>query len=373
MDNFQSANNFADPSSSDLVNTPEPSQPNGLLSVGEWFLASWALPCFSPSFYHYAARRRLGWAVAFFFVLGLTITVLQVMSATRGMVQAGLKIQNEYKTGNIPEIIIAKGVARVSGPQPLVLVNENRMLIVLDTTGKYTSIDRKRYNQGILLTRTNIAILNNTGRYQEMPLISLHPMLGDPFILNHDTVLRYWAMITIIGMTAVGLVLLVWNLLVRLAYLALLALPIWGVAVLIRRGIDFGQVFSVGLYALVPTLYLRFLLGMVNIKFVALFTILLLLIWIVALWFALMPRTVEPVSSSVFDYFRTERPLRAWRALLLLPMLVSFALEMIFSWNDWRVIWAIALVCSVLVLAVSVQPLVSKALKTKSASTSEPP
>ncbi len=336
-------------------------QPGGCLSELGWFAGGWVLSCFSPTFYYRAARRRVGSAILFFAVFGLVIASLQTLGLIRGLVQGGLEIRRAFEAGDFPEITISGGVAEVSGPQPRILIDDPQVLVVLDTTGQYTEIDRRRYASGFLLTRTTLVVLNQQGQYQEIALSDLQTMLDtDPIVINGETATNYWTIFAVIFSVVAWLFLAVWNLLVRIAYLGVIALAFWGVAALIRPGTSFGPVLVAGLYALVPAEYARFLLSEVRFGFLGLFTLLLLPLWAVALAAALIPRTPAPASDSVADYFRAEHAPRLWRALIALPLLADFALEAIFDWKAWYVTWPLAFLTLIALLAVSLWPLVAK-------------
>lgn len=340
---------------------PDQAQSGGCLSELGWLAAGWVLSCFSPTFYYRAARRRVGSAILFFVVFGLAITGLQTLGLVRGLVQAGLEIRRAFEAGDFPEITISGGEAEVSGPQPRVLLDDPDVLVVLDTTGQYTEIDRGRYASGFLLTRTTLSFLNQQGQYQEISLSDLQQALDtDPIVLNGETATTYWTVFAAIVSLAGLVFLAVWNTVVRLAYLALIALVLWGVAALIRPGTGFGPVLATGLYALVPAEYARFLLSEVRFGFLGLFTLLLLPLWAAALAAALIPRTPAPASNSAADYFRAEHPLRFWRALIALPLLTDFALEIIFDWKLWYVTWALAFLTLIALAAISLWPLLAK-------------
>jgi hypothetical protein len=347
--------------SSGAVLNPPPTAASGCLGSLGWFAAGWVLPCFSPTFYAHAARRRVASAIAFLFLVAFIATGLHTLGAIRGLVQAGAEIQQEFASGRFPEITITDGVAEVNGPQPFVLVDQTGMLVVFDTTGVYTGIDRSRYSQGILLTRTTIVVLNAQGQYQEIPLSDLQQAFdADPIDINGETVVSFWAGFSVIATIVVGVFLFLWYTVVRLAYLALIALVLWGVAALIRPGVGFGPVLITGIYALVPAIYLHFLLGQISVTFIFLFTLLFVPLWIAALALALMTRAAAPASDSVTDYFKSERPVREWRALLALPLLLDFALEVIFQWKAWYVTWPLAFLTFGALVLVSLWPLFSK-------------
>ena len=139
--------------------TNERSDARGCLLELEWLGAGFVLPCISPAFYRLAVRRRVISAVLFFLLFGLVITGLTTIGVGRTILSAGEDIRQAFEEGDFPEITIEDGVAMVDAPQPLVLFDEDGRVVVIDTTDTYKELDRSRYYQGFLLTRTSLYIL----------------------------------------------------------------------------------------------------------------------------------------------------------------------------------------------------------------------
>jgi hypothetical protein len=311
--------------------------------------AAFVLPCVSPTFYRQAARRRLVGAIGFFALFVLIISGLESLNLLRGMTVAGADIRRAFSSGKFPEISISRGVADVRAPQPLVLVDEAQTLIALDTTGEYTRIDRSRYEQGMILTRETLIVMTSDGRYQEIPLGDLN-QVADPIVINGSTVTAAWAAMTAAVTVSAFFVLLFWHGVLRLMALLVVALVLWGVATLVRPGTGFGPALATGLYAVVPSAYVAFLLGQVGVAFPGLQTLALSLIWVAGLIVALWPTVPDETASLPARLVGGERSLRPWRALLGLPFLLVVALSVIFSWRLWGLTWGLG-VATWLVLA----------------------
>ncbi len=312
----------------------------GFLHELGWLGMGFVLPCASLTFYRQAARRKVIWAVVFFVIFSLVLTGVATidLASTMGSLPVD-DIRDAFESGQMPTITIQDGLARVDGAQTRVLFDGEGMFIAIDMTGTYRQLDRTRYSQGILLTPSELHIMNNTGRYQVIPLSELQQALNaNPIVIDADTVTRAWqafaALFTIVAI--VGLA--IWNVPVRFVYVAVLALVAWGFVVLMRPGTGYGPVLATGLYAVVPALYLDYLLGRLGISFCFLQTLILLAIWAVALW-------------GMMD--EVERPLRGWRALagipFLLVLVVDFCLHPSFG---AALVWAVALVTMAVLVGV---------------------
>lgn len=318
----------------------------GCLHELEWLGAGFVLPCTSPTFYRLAVRRRVISAILFFLLFALVITGLTTIRVGKTLLSASEDIQQLFEQGDFPEITIEDGVATVDAAQPLVPFDEEGRVVIIDTTGTYKAIDRSRYHQGFLLTRTSLHILNE-GEYQEVPLSELHEIFDtNPIVINADSVTRLWSSLSLILAALTFLGLAIWNMVVWLMYLALLGLVFWGVVSLVRPGTDFGPILITGLYAFIPAVYAHYLLGRLGLRFFGLQTILLLLMWTVTL--------VAAFAERIGGILLGGRPLRGWRALIGVPMLLVFALDVIFHWSKGAfIVWPMALLTFFAVLGIS--------------------
>ncbi len=341
---------------------PQGGQPSCLETIELWG-AGFALPGFSPSFHYHAIRQRVIGAIGFLVLFGMLLSILQSIAVGRVLYSVGQDIREAFTRGTMPEITISQGIAEVDAPQPYVLVDEGRMLVVFDTTGQYTEIDRRRYDQGVLLTRTELIFLNNDGSYQEISLRDLNMLLEtDPIRIDASTAATAWGSFSVTAVVIVILALAIWHTVIRLAYLALIALIVWGIAALIRPGISFGPVLITGIYAIVPAWFLRFLLRQVEIRLFGLFglfTLFLLIFWGIGLVLAFLSRTEgDKPPSSLGSLFRSVRPLRGWRVLIALPLMIDVGLEIIFNWDAWQVTWPLAFLTLAALLVVGLWPLI---------------
>jgi hypothetical protein len=137
-----------------------------------------------------------------------------------------------------------------------------------------------------------------------------------------------------------------WRVAIGLVYITLLGFAVWGGAALAQRNIGFGAVLTTGLYAIVPATYANYLLDRVGFDFFGLFTLLLLGGWAISL-------VAAAGTRQAGDFLRGTRPLRAWRALLGIPMLVLFVLDAVYQWtNGALIVWIVALVTYALLFGI---------------------
>jgi hypothetical protein len=312
----------------------------GCLNELGWYASGFVLPIASLSFYRRAVRRSTGSAVLFFLLFMAVVTLVTTIGVTYKVSLVSNEIRRVFATGNVPEITITGGVASVKGPQTVVLVDSDRTFIAIDLTGKYTDIDRTRYSSGFVLTRTDLYIFSTQSQSQSqtLPLSQVQQMFQqDPLLINADTMASAWQSVTAISSLFIFLGLAFWNMVIRLIYLTFLALIVWGVVSLFHINASYGFVLTVGIFAFVPVIYLIDIIDRLGRSFFLLQTLLLLVVWGLGLYAAL--------AKNGLDFLGPDRPLRSWRALIGIPMLVILALDAIFTWNNggWFDLFAVAI------------------------------
>lgn len=323
---------------------------SGCLEQIGWFLSGAVLPMGSLTYYRKAGRKSVGSAIAFFLVFTLIISSLLTISFGVKMYSIRDGIQNAYANGEIPAITISHGVADVDGEQPFILFNGTdsngqSMLVAADTTGKIKEIDTDRFDQGFLLTRTELHVLNAQNGYQVLPLSELHTMLEkDPILINAETISRLW------GVTAVVIVILsfifiaLWHMVIRLMIISMIALILWGIVSLLKPNTGFGPIIIAGLYAIIPAIYISRLFTRSGVGLPGLQTLFLLGFWIIGL-----------VANFMDVKINDDRPLRLWTSLIGLPMLVLFVVDIFWqlpSPGGLVALWIITLFTGLVLAAV---------------------
>ncbi len=310
--------------SSAPVATVEKAASPGFLHELGWFLSGAVLPLGSLSFYREAARRRVGTAILFFFTFTIFTSILTTIGL--GVTMAGVvsQIRQAYQQGKVPAITISGGVAQVDGPQPAIFLNDRTsqgaLLVAADTTGQLTEIDQSQYTQGFLLTRTELHMLTPSQGYQRLPLSEINATFNqDPLVINEQTVSAAWVTFSAIFSVLAFIGLVLWNSVVRLMIIAMLALILWGIGTLFRPGVGFGPYIITGLYAIVPAIYISHVFSKSGVSFPGIQTILLIIFWAAGLIGAL----------SDMKFFRSEHYSRLWTALLGVPMLAWFIVDML--------------------------------------------
>ncbi len=264
-----------------------------------WLFKGFVYPLWSRPFYKEAAGKRLGTALVFLLIFALLQTIITTTIIAFNLSSFGREIESAYSSGEIPDIRIENGVASASGSGRY-LIENNRQVFGVDTTGTTTQIDTSQYSEGLLLTRTEIHLVNEDG-YQVIPLTEVNQTLGDPIVLDGSNVTRLWYGISVF----VDLAMLVGGFLFfsagRFVYLVLLGLVVWGASSLSKKGVDFAPVLITGIYANVPTTYLMFVLRKIGIAFFGLRAVILFIIWGIAIAYFLKESGEAPSAEPEPD------------------------------------------------------------------------
>lgn len=306
------------------VQTEKKEMGTGCLGQLGWFFSGAVLPMGSITFYRKAAQRSVGSAILFFLIFTVAISTLSTINVAVDMFSFIGSIQQAYANGDVPDITISQGIATVDGPQPFIMLdgadtNGESIIVATDTTGRMKEIDTSRYDQGFLLTRTELHMVTDQNGYQIFPLSDLNTSFEkDPIIINSETTSRAWGFISVIIVALAFIFLVLWYTVVRLMIISTIALVIWGIVSLIKPNTGFGPIIITGLYAIIPAIYFSYLLKRSGLAFPGLQTFFLLVFWVTGLVVNLMD----------IKFFNEERPLRLWTAAVGLPMLILFIVDL---------------------------------------------
>jgi hypothetical protein len=306
------------------VQIGQPQESAGCLSEVGWFFGAAILPLGSFTFYRKATQKSVGNAMAFFFVFTSVVACLITAGTTIALYSVSSEIRSAYERGDVPKVTITNGVAEADGTQPFVLLegtadNGKNLLIAIDTSGVITEIEQPRYDQGFLLTRTELHFLSD-GKYRIAPLSEVNAFFEkDPLYVNADTVTQAWGTFSIIFAVVALIGLWLWHFVLRLMIIAIYALVLWGIVALMRPGTGFAPILISGLYAIVPALYVAHLFTRSGFTFPGVQSFFLFIFWVIGL------------TASLMDHplLKAERPLRGWTALIGAPMLLLFIVDML--------------------------------------------
>lgn len=313
-------------------------------SLAELYLAGPVLSICSPSFYRHAVKRSAFAAFGFFVLFALLLAILQTAQVTADFGDARAAIDEAFTSGRIPEVTVENGVATVHAPQPFVAVDDGHTLIVLDTTGLYTGRELVEggYESGLILTRDAVYGFDDQGRPSHMTLRELSFIFPFPIRFNAALVKSFIDLAQFFVFTG----LFIWRAVLGPLYIVLLGLAVWGLASIMKKNVGYSAVLITGFFAAIPALYGEYLMARIDADVFLLYTLLLLIVWTVALVAAVGTRRPG-------DLLRGERALRAWRALIGVPMLVIFALDVIYSWDRGpTIVWVTAAVTIAILLVV---------------------
>ena len=329
--------------------TPEPAAPSGELSPLAWIAAGFVMPCFSPGFYRRGVRRGSGLAIGFFMVFALMVTLVQTLRVGASLASAGGDLEQAFVDGRVPTLTIQSGVASSEPARPFIITDDTGQFVAIDTTGAIRTIDRTRYAQGILLTRTELHFLNR-GEYQVMPIIQVQQMLqADPIVLDAPGVAALWQRLTLWVTGIILAVMLLANLLIWFIFIAILTGLVRALVGLLGWRGGYGEAISVGLYTVVPAVYVAYLLGLLGFRFTGLQALLHIVVMLVV-FLSGAGEIAQPNAA-------TQPPLAAWRSLIGAPFLAALVLDAASPWPYRSIVmWALAGVTALALVLVSFIP-----------------
>jgi hypothetical protein len=288
-----------------------------------WHLASFVLPALSLRFYRIALRKQLSNALAFFVLFATVLSALFTLRFVRILSGFDAEVKGAVESGEFPVITIRSGVANVEAPQPLILLDEQGQFFALDTSGRYTDIDPDRYREGILLTRTELIVLDRSGQRQSLRLAELNELFDtNPIVIDDNFVLNAWDRFSLIAVILAGISLLVWHLFIRVFVIAFVGLLIWGSVSVLRNQTNYASIMVVGLYAVVPALYLHYLLDRTGLTLPGFQTIILMFIWMFV--------AIATLARTDFSVEVEEQTLLRM-APIGIPMLLVLAWDVVFT------------------------------------------
>lgn len=110
-------------------------------------------------FYKDVLVQPVSAAIKYFFILAILMTALVSSKYSYGLMR-GIDKLSEWAVKTVPDVQIIDGKAKVGAPQPVKIEDEDSA-IILDTSGMTAALDKK-YRTGILLGKDNIYVRLNS-------------------------------------------------------------------------------------------------------------------------------------------------------------------------------------------------------------------
>ena len=282
-----------------------------------WIGAGFVLPCTGLAFYRKAIFRKTGTAVLFFMLFSFCIACLMTFDLGLSFSDMAQRLFSRYQSGVIPELVITDGVAQVNGEEPFVFAADG-IIVIFDTTGTYSELDKTAYRRGFLFTRTEFHYLNGRN-YHVQPYTDFHLLLNtNSIIINGDTIQKPVRIYIGVLTCTLFIIFIFWKVFLSFGYLAFFAVILWGIVSLKYPGTNFKFVLISGIYAYVPSQYIANSLRSISVSFLGLQTLLLLLIW-VPLVYRLLKENRQPHQS--------EEKLHLKPALIGIPFLLAVSIS----------------------------------------------
>jgi hypothetical protein len=205
---------------------------------------------FDLSVFPIVARQRLRRTLALLTLLVLVATAVTTTAWTLELRQLVRRL--EPHLDELPTIVIERGQARADVEQPWsrTLGRDDaghEVVVIIDTTGRRTDFGPREL--GVFLQRTRVLVKSDEDQLrafslERVPDLTIGPEIARAFI-------RHWMRRVPLYL---AIALMAWYGFVKIMQALLLVLPaLLGSS---RRPLGFGALFSIGVYALVPSLWL---------------------------------------------------------------------------------------------------------------------
>ena len=205
--------------------------------------------CINFGFYKEVVKQKIGKAILYLFLLLLIVALVMAISygvKIQKMVNEGKELALKY----VPEIKIINGQTEVSVPQPYTVWKDENFIVLIDTTGQYTSIDTA-YKAGALLTRTKLIVKESEFQSRQYEL-SQFP----PFTVNKTTI-EQWAKIAVVVIW-IGLPIGLFIYLIVAKWFQIFLFSIFTMSLnnMMKTNLKYSQLLSIGIYALTAPIIL---------------------------------------------------------------------------------------------------------------------
>ncbi|MCX7918793.1 MAG: DUF1189 domain-containing protein [bacterium] len=225
--------------------------------------------CFNFKFYQEIAKQKVWKSILYLSLLLLIVAlILTVYYGTKlqQVIYEGNKIAKQY----LPEIRIVNGQAQVNVQQPYIVYKDETFIIMIDTTGQYTSIDTI-YQGGMLLTQNSLIV-------KESELVSrIYELSQFPDMVINKQTIEQWTKIAIIVLwIALPIGLYFYQIVVKWLQIFIFSLFTLSLNNTMKTNLKYSQLVNIGIYALTAPVILDLiyvLVGRPNPLFIWLYII----------------------------------------------------------------------------------------------------
>lgn len=221
------------------------------------FFASIPQSCTNFEFYKQVVNQSIGKALKYIFLLLLLVAIAMSINTV-------IKLQKFIKEGqiwaekNVPEIKIVNGKTQVEVPQPYTVWKDENFIVMIDTTGQYTSIDTA-YRAGALLTQSKLIMKQSEVEIREYDLSQI-PQL----VINKDTISKWAKIAQVIIWIVIPIGTYLYLIVAKWFQIALFSLFTLSLNNTMKTNLKYPQLLSLGIYALTGPLILDLIYAIVG-------------------------------------------------------------------------------------------------------------
>ncbi len=199
---------------------------------------------------NFSTAKSFKYLLLFVFIITLILSIVYTVILSKG-----LNIAADWMKKNLPVIEIQNGVASVNAEEPY-KITQNDITVILDTTGKTTSLDE--YKQGILLLKDKVIYKESNAKTEIYSLAEIKSLRIDENFINAIKKNAGWI---IFPFMLLGIYL--YFIIARLIQVLLFSIVTIFASAVGKAQLGYGQIFSIGTYAIT----LSMLLGAISALF----------------------------------------------------------------------------------------------------------
>ena len=199
---------------------------------------------------NFSLGRSFKYLLSFVFIITLVLSIVYTV-----MLSKGLNIAADWVKKNLPVIEIQNGVASVKAEEPYKITQDD-VTVILDTTGKTTSLDD--YKRGILLLKDKVVYKESNAKTEIYSLAEIKSLRIDENFMNAIKKNAGWIMFPFM---LLGIY--IYFVAARLIQVLLFSIVTIFVSAVGKVQLGDGQILSIGIYAVT----LSMLLGAISALF----------------------------------------------------------------------------------------------------------
>lgn len=210
-------------------------------------------------FYKEIASQKVSKSIGYFIFFILLITLLLSMKLSTVLIQ-GVGAMIEEFGDRLPEIRIKDGVVSIDAQEPFIIEEKDFIFIIIDTTGKITTIDPS-YKQGILLTKNKLIHKQSEIETRAYDLSKIKS-----FTVNKEAMERWRKAFSRFAFPFLVVILFLYYIVAKLIQILFFSLIALIANTATKANLKYENLFNISLFALTPPVLLATIFNLAGLR-----------------------------------------------------------------------------------------------------------